>query len=138
MTLLQTIRDDALVARKSRKSLEASLLTTLGSEAAMVGKNAGNRESTDAEVTAVIKKFLKNNAETISLVQDPEVKANYENERLILQRYVPAELTREETVAEIALLGEVGPKDMGRVMGALNGKYPGRINGKLVGELLKG
>jgi uncharacterized protein len=136
MSLLQTIKEDALRARKSRVAVEASLLTTLGSEAAMVGKNAGNRETTDEEVQAVVRKFLKNNAEALTVVVG-DGRALYEEERAILQRYVPAELTEDELRAEISQMGEVGPKDMGRVMGALNAKYAGRVNGKMVAELLK-
>jgi uncharacterized protein len=138
MSLLRTIKEDALQARKDRAAVEASLLTTLGSEAAMVGKNAGNRESTDDEVMLVVRKFLKNNGETLKVVADPAVRSQYEEERSILQRYVPAELSEDEIRAEIATLGEVGPRDMGRVMGHLTAKYPGRINGKTVTEILKG
>lgn len=139
MSLLQTIKEDALKARKDRAAVEASLLTTLGSEAAMVGKNAENRESTDEEVEKVIRKFLKNNGETLKALSagDPRF-AQYEEERAILQRYVPAELTADEIRSAITSLGEVGPKDMGRVMGHLNKAFPGRVNGVTVKEVLAG
>jgi uncharacterized protein len=138
MSLLQTIKEDALKARKNRAAVEASLLTTLGSEAAMVGKNKGNRDSTDDEVQAVVRKFIKNNGDTLKLLTDADVRAQYEVERTILQRYVPAELSAAEIRSEITSLGEVGPKDMGRVMGVLNAKYPGRVNGLVVKEVLAG
>ena len=48
--LINQIKSDALEARKARQTNTATLLTTLYSEASMVGKNDGNRESTDAEV----------------------------------------------------------------------------------------
>jgi hypothetical protein len=59
MSLIQTIKADQVQARKAR-SASASILTTLIGEAEMIGKNAGDRESTDEEVIAIIKKFIKN------------------------------------------------------------------------------
>ena len=64
--LLETINQDRNEARKMKYTATATLLTTLYSEAQMVGKNDGNRETTDAEVVAVIKKFVKNIDETLS------------------------------------------------------------------------
>ena len=52
--LINQIKSDALIARKARKIDTATLLTTLYSEASMIGKNLGNRESTDQEVLQVI------------------------------------------------------------------------------------
>lgn len=64
MTLIQQIKDKQIAARKSGDSL-ASLYTTLLGEASIIGKNAGNRETTDVEVVAVVKKFIKNIDETV-------------------------------------------------------------------------
>jgi hypothetical protein len=55
---MEQIKAKQIAARKSG-SADAGLLTTLLGEAAMVGKNAG-RETTDQEVVAVVKKFVKN------------------------------------------------------------------------------
>lgn len=136
MSILHTIKNDALAARKARNMNEASILITLSSEAAMVGKNAGNRDSSDDEVITVIKKFLKNNAETLRVVTDPETRTRFEQERAILLRYVPTELSEEEIRNELISFGEITKKDMGRIMKHLNSKYPGRINGQLVSGLI--
>ena len=64
MSLIQDIKSASLVARKARETKKAESLITLYSEASMIGKNDGNRESTDAETIAVIKKFIKNIDET--------------------------------------------------------------------------
>ena len=72
MTLMDQIKADQVSARKQKMTAVASLLTTLIGEAEMVGKNAGNRAPTDAEVQAVIKKFIKNLDETIAVLGDAD------------------------------------------------------------------
>ena len=67
MSLIIEIKSAQLAARKARDSFTASSLTTLIGEAEMVGKNAG-REVTDAEVVAVLKKFVKNIDETTTVL----------------------------------------------------------------------
>ena len=68
MSLLAQLKKDSLLARKAADGVRATLLSTLIAEAEMVGKNAGNRESTDDEVQQTIRKFLK--AEGVALRDD--------------------------------------------------------------------
>jgi uncharacterized protein YqeY len=106
----------------------------------MVGKNDGNRDSTDQEVEAVVQKFLKNNAETLTRVADPTQRERYESERAILQRYVPVELTETELRAVLVEFAQGEPltlKDTGRVKQALQASYPGRVNGRILSDILK-
>jgi len=70
MTLMEQIKTAQVTARKTGAQ-EASLLTTLLGEAAMVGKNA-NRETTDQEVVAVVKKFVKNIDENYHSTNQPQ------------------------------------------------------------------
>lgn len=141
MSLLETIRTDALEARKNSDPVAKNLLITLLSEAEMVGKNAGNRESTDEETTVVIRKFLKNINETLApeRVLAGSYRLKLEVERDILNRYVPQELTRDALRA--AILAEVGTgltvKDTGRVKAVLEAKYPGQVSGKVLSDVLK-
>ena len=67
--ILEKIKNASLAARKAKEALAATLLTTLYSEAVNVGKNNGNRDTTDAEAVAVVKKFLKGVDETISYLE---------------------------------------------------------------------
>ena len=68
--LIEKIKEDSLRARKDRNTWKANLLTTLYAEASMIGKNKGNRVSTDEETTAVITKFLKNAQETKTVLTE--------------------------------------------------------------------
>jgi uncharacterized protein YqeY len=97
MTLMEQIKVKQVQARKSG-SIEASLLTTLLGEAAMVGKNAG-RETNDAEVVAVVKKFVKNIDETVSaLTSRGQDAATFVAERDVLEQFLPVQLSENALI----------------------------------------
>lgn len=140
MSLLQKIRDDALQSRKNRDNITSALLITLGSEAALVGFNDGKRESTDEEVMAVIKKFLKGNTEVLSVRPNDEVALK---EREILESYLPKQLSEDELraailgIAQEAGIKTVTPKDTGVIMKALQSRYTGQYNGASASQIIK-
>jgi uncharacterized protein len=125
--LIEQLKSDNLTARKQGQTLTATLLTTLYAEAAMVGKNAGNRESTDDEVTAVIRKFLKNNLEAQAVIKDPARLEVLTAEAALLERYLPQMATEEDVRAfiaqHVAALPEKSPKAMGGLMAKLKEKF---------------
>lgn len=142
-TLMERIKADSLVARKAKDARLAALLTTLLAEAAKVGKDAGNRETSPDEALAVLRKFLKNVAETMAARPQDE---NAAWERVVLEAYLPAQLSEEALKAEVLLivgsLPEVSPKATGIVMARLkagfNGRYDGSMAARLVKEALAG
>ena len=68
MSIVTNIKAASLQARKDRNAPKAALLSTLLGEVQMIGKNNGNRESTDGEAIAVIKKMLNNTTETLNIL----------------------------------------------------------------------
>jgi uncharacterized protein YqeY len=149
MSLLNTLKEAQVAARKSRASetdtVRANLLTTLIGEASAIGKNAGNRESTDAEVVAVAKKFLKNMEETRRLLAGkPDTAAallRLDIEQACLSEFLPKQLSTEELRAILQTLaaqsGASSAKDMGRLMKALKDQYDGQYDGKVASQLCK-
>lgn len=142
MSLLQQIKKDQLQARKDKQAAEATLLTTLIGEAAMIGKNDGNRESTDDEVITVVKKFIKNNKELMNIVKpetDGYADAKAENE--FLTQYIPSQMTEEElrvaVQSRICTLDEISPKLMGSIMKWLKDNYVGHYDGNLASKVVK-
>jgi len=127
MSLLAQLKKDALVARKNAAAVRATLLSTLIAEAEMVGKNAGNRESTDDEVQATLRKFLKNNQEALAVIKDETRRAILADEAAILAEYLPPMATEADVKAFIAEtvagLADRSPKSMGAVMGALKTRF---------------
>ena len=125
MTLMEQIKAKQIQARKSG-SIEASLLTTLLGEAAMVGKNAG-RETNDAEVVAVVKKFVKNIDETVTaLTSRGQDAATFMAERTVLEQFLPIQLS-ENALIEVAKCQPNMPAFMKHLKENFAGKYDGKL-----------
>ena len=149
MSLLQSIQTAQVQARKTRASeddaVRVSLLTTLLGEASAVGKNAGNRVTSDAECVAVVKKFLKNMEDTRSALQGKEgVEAalhKLDIEAAVLNAFLPQQLDEAQLRATLQSLaqelGVSGPKDMGRLMKLLKERFDGQYDGKQASTLCK-
>ncbi|MDR0717105.1 MAG: GatB/YqeY domain-containing protein [Azoarcus sp.] len=141
MSLFAQLKKDALLARKEGNALRATLLTTLLAEAGMIGKNDGNRESSDDEVRQTIRKFLKNNQEAAAVIKDEPRLAALRAEAEILAAYLPAmadENAVKAAIAEtIAALSERGPKAMGAVMAALKTKFGAEFDARQASAWVK-
>lgn len=139
MTLIERLRADQLAARKAREGIKSSLLTTLIGEAAMIGKNNGNRESTDSEVQAVIKKFVKNLDETIQRLFDAGFEGGQimisQAEKDILLSYLPKQMTEDELRDVVtglkSELGVLDVKGKGLIMKTLKERFDGQYDGKM-------
>lgn len=134
MSLMQRIKADQLAARKNRESGKATLLTTLLGEAQTIGKNDGNRETTDAEVTAVIKKFVKNIGEVLKVAEPAsDYFLNATAEKIVLESYLPKQISGQDLQDLIrglaAEVGAVRKADMGKLMGALKLQHEGIYDG---------
>jgi uncharacterized protein YqeY len=142
MSLLQTIKAAQLQARKARDTIASNVLTTLIGEAEAIGKNAGNRETTDAEVVAIAKKFIKNMDETIALIKHPQALADLQRERSIVERYLPKQLTGVELIGILeSLINELNAhtlREMGKIMKVLKERYDGQYDGATASALIKG
>lgn len=149
MSLLNDIKAKQLELRKAQmhdkidRNVEISLLTTLFSEASVPGK-AAQRESTDAEVIAVIKKFVKNNDECMMSAgdrRDSDWCDRLSIERDVLDLFLPKQLTADELNEIIggfvAANGIAGPKGTGLVMKMLKEQYEGLYDGKVASDIVK-
>lgn len=140
-SLMETLKKDQLQARKNKDNVTASLLTTLISEAAMIGKNDGNRETTDLEVVRVVKKFVANIEETLKIRNDEKL----QSEKRILEDYLPRQLTEDDIKSFVAVMiiksqlasDPLTQKDFGKIMKALQAEHPGCVDGKLASQVIK-
>ena len=141
MTLLDQIKADLNQARKAKNGAVSNLLSTLYAETIMIGKNNGDRVTTEEETVAKIKAFIKNINETLKTIPEGNEKRNdYKNEKYILEKYLPVQLSEEELnkiIKEISSNYEKSIKSMGKVMGDLKDKYSGKFDGKLASNLVK-
>lgn len=134
MSLLQQVKNDQLAARKNKQKVEASVLTTLIGEASVIGKNDGNRESTDAEVIAVVKKFIKGIDESLSYSASEQLVT----EKTVLEKYLPTELSHDKlTSLVIDYISANKELNMGQVMKYFKESYPGQYDGKVLSTVVK-
>lgn len=137
--LIEKIKADQVSARKAYDAAKSLLLTTLIGEAQAVGKNNGNREPTDAEVVAIVKKFIKGMDDTIGYLGDSNKDATVtvQLEKDIISAYLPKQMTPEEiTLALKTAIVEVG-SNMGKVMGYMKANYEGQYDGKVASTIVK-
>lgn len=137
MSLIDTIKNDQITARKNRSATAASLLTTLLGEANMVAKNAGREKPTDDEVIAVLRKFLKGNAEVQANVKDQDRLKVALDEALILEAYLPKQISEDEIKATIDEAYGQGLRTIGGLMSWLKERHGGQFDGKLASQLIK-
>lgn len=150
MSIIKNIKDAQLAARKGGNKLKATLLTTLIGEAEIVGKNAGNRETTDSEVIAVLKKFEKGMIETIGYLKcdreshTPSIAIDVLNDELqIIREFMPVKLTDLQIQNDInTVMQEQNlakeQKSLGVVVKALKEKYGDQFDGQQVSTQFKG
>ncbi len=145
MSLLETIKHDQLEARKAKETVKIDLLTTLYSEAVMVGKNSTPpRDTTDVEVIATIKKFLKNTDECLSVAGDRRDGHRVDvlsEEREVLVRYLPKQLSEDELYDIITSYADSNgislPKGTGLIMKYLKDNYGGLYDGAAASNFIK-
>ena len=140
--MINDLKKMMMKAKLERDTLKGNLLSTLIAEAVMVGKNDGNRETTEAETLNVIKKFLKNVNENIKLLDEiGKDKSDALREKEILETLLPKQLSEEELYAKIveivATLPDKSPRQMGVVMAALKKDFDGQYDGKAASSLVK-
>jgi|SRR5271157_495879 len=145
MSILATIKAASLQARKNKETKKAALLSTLISEASMVGKNNGNRESTDGEVIAIVKKMVANANEIIdTLNRMPHVESNVGDlleEVAVLSAFLPKQLSTQELTNCITNLincyNATSIKDMGKIMKKLKEDFEGHYDGTEASKIIK-
>lgn len=135
--MLQQLKNDQLQARKNKESVKAKLLTILISDAVMIGKNDGNREPTESEIIALIKKYIKNAEETLTYSDNVDTV----QELAILESYLPHQLSDDEIwdiVREVSKeLNLTEIKQMGLIMKHLKEDYDGQFDGAVASRIAK-
>lgn len=143
MNLIAKIRADLNAARKQRDDKERiMLLSTLVGEAERVGKDAGNRETTDAEATAVVRRFVKNAEQAVADMEKAGRDAGHIRREIgILGGYLPASVPEadvEAAVREIAAeLDGKGKSAFGLVIKGLKVRFGDAFDGNSMASVAK-
>jgi uncharacterized protein len=98
----------------------------------------------DALVVEVLQKMVKQRRESIEMFEKggrAELAANEAAEVVVIERFLPAQLSDAETTALIeaikAELGATGVKDMGRVMATLKERHASSLDMSKASSLVK-
>ncbi len=98
-------------------------------------RGLGKEAVSDEEILALLQKMIKQRTESAGVYEQggrPELAANERAEIAIIQGFLPQQMDEAETKdaieAAITETGAAGPKDMGKVIGALKGKFAGRMD----------
>ncbi|TDW18652.1 hypothetical protein EV650_5247 [Kribbella kalugense] len=143
----QRLHDDMTAALKARDEIRKSTLRmalTAVTKAEVAGKEA--RELSDTEIIDVLGSEAKKRRESVVAYREAgraELADKEQAEADILAEYLPEQLTEDEIKAlvteTIAATGaaELGPRGIGKVMGALQPKVKGKADGGIVSAEVK-
>jgi uncharacterized protein len=144
-TLEQRLHDDLTTAIRSRDEVSSSTLRmalTAVKNEAVSGTEA--RVLSDADVVAVLGREAKKRREAATAYDEaarPELAARERAELVVLEGYLPAQLSDDELasmVAEaVAETGADSPRAMGSVMKVLTPRVAGRADGGRVAAAVR-
>lgn len=141
---LQNALKDAM-KNKDMQTVSAIRLIIAGQkEKDVAARGAGKAGATDAELLSMMQTMIKQRNESIKIYNEggrPELAAKEEAEIKVIERFLPKQMTEEETKAvistAIAKTGASGMKDMGKVMAELKASYAGQIDMGKASVLIK-
>jgi len=143
-TVKERIDADLKDAMRSKAELTTSVLRMLKSAVKYKEVEPGAKALDDAGVFQVINTLIKQRRESVEQYRAghrPELADKEEKEIVVLQGYLPAQMSAAELEAEVAAAiqasGAQGPKDMGAVMKLLMPKVQGRAEGRAISEAVK-
>ncbi|AHF15942.1 GatB/YqeY domain-containing protein [Niabella soli] len=145
MSLEQTINEDikkAMLAKdeaglRSLRAIKAAILL------AKTAEGAKESLSADDEIK-LVQKLVKQRRDSLDIFEKqnrPDLAQKEKEEIVIMEKYLPAQLSPEELKPVIAKIieqtGAAGPADMGKVMGAATKELAGKADGKAISAIVK-
>lgn len=110
----------------------------------IANRGAGKGEATDEEILGILAKMVKSREDAAKLYDEgrrPELAAKERAEILIVQSFMPAQLSDDDAKAAIAEViastGASGIKDMGKVMAELKARHAGKMDFGKASGLIK-
>jgi uncharacterized protein len=141
--VIDTLKNDLKVAMKARDKTRVSTLRMIISTAQNEQIAKGSELTAEDFVTLLTRqaKQRRESAEQFRAGDREEMAAQEEAELLVIQDYLPKQMSEDEVKALIAELiattGAEGPRGMGKVMGPLSGKIKGKFDGKRASALVR-
>ena len=147
MSLKKQIEEKLNKALKEKdKNIYPTLRLIVSSikDAEIANRTKENKEILDSDITAILKKMIKQRNESSEVYKKAgrtELLENENKEIGVINTFLPKQLSNEETkkICEetVKSLGAISIKDMGKVMGALKVKYSDTIDFSKVNPIIK-
>ena len=147
MSLKQQIEDklnSALKAKDKNTYHTLRLIISAIKDAEIAGRAKGKKEITDSDITAILKKMIKQRNESCEVYKKAgrsELLENETKEKDIISAFLPKQLSEDEVKKlcqeTVKSVGATSMKDMGKVMGALKSKHADTIDFSKVSPILK-
>ena len=148
MSLKQTIETNYKNSLKSKDKMDIStyrLILSSIKDLDIVNRSGPNKKETDDDdIKKLLKKMIKQRAESIDIYKKNDRKDLLEVEQKefdLISSFLPKQLSEDETKKicneTIAKFGAESVKDMGKVMGELKKQYPDNLDFAKAGPILK-
>jgi uncharacterized protein YqeY len=113
-------------------------------DAEIAGRSKGLKEISDSDITAILKKMIKQRNESCEVYKKAgrdELLENEMREIRVINIFLPKQLSEEETnkicAEAIKSSGASSMKDMGKVMGVLKSKHADTLDFSKVSSIIK-
>jgi uncharacterized protein len=147
MSLKQQIENklnEALKAKDKNIYPTLRLIVSAMKDAEIAGRSKGQKEITDSDISAILKKMIKQRNESCEVYKKAGRTELFENETKeseVISAFLPKQLSEEETrkicQEVIKSVGASSMKDMGKVMGALKAKHADSLDFSKVSSIIK-
>ena len=136
--------NEALKAKDKNTYPTLRLIVSAIKDAEIAARTKGQKEMSDSEITAILKKMIKQRNESCEVYKKAgreELLTNEKKEIDVINVFLPKQLSEEETkkiCAEvIKSIGASSMKDMGKVMGILKSKHADNLDFSKVSTIIK-
>ena len=136
--------NQALKAKDKSTYPTLRLIVSAIKDAEIASRTRGQKEMSDSELTAILKKMIKQRNESCEVYKKAgrnELLQNETKEIEVISAFLPKQLSEEETkkICEDAIKssGASSMKDMGKVMGILKSKHADTLDFSKVSSIIK-
>lgn len=145
MALQTDIMTAMKAAMKEKDQTALAALRAIKSEILLAQTASGSQEGlTEADEIKLLSKLVKQRKDSAAIFSEQGRNDLAEPELAqaeVIAQFLPSQLSEEEitqvVTATIAQLGASDMKDMGKVMGVVNGKLAGQADGKTISAIVK-
>ena len=136
--------NEALKAKDKSTYPTLRLVVSAIKDAEIAGRAKGQKEMSDSDLTAILKKMIKQRNESCEVYKKAgrnELLENEKKEIEVISIFLPKQLSEEDTKKicqeVIKSSGATSMKDMGKVMGVLKSKHADNLDFSKVSLIIK-